>query len=89
MADDKSPRRPRAETPKGFSDYFGTEVTERKAMLDAIAGVYDRYGFDPLETSAVETVEALGKFLPMWTARMKASLPGRMRMPIGSPSAMT
>jgi histidyl-tRNA synthetase len=63
MASDK-PRRPRAETPKGFRDYFGSEVTERKAMLDAIAAVYHRYGFDPLETSAVETVEALGKFLP-------------------------
>ena len=60
----EKPRRPRAETPKGFRDYFGTEVTERKAMLDAIAGVYHRYGFDPLETAAVETVEALGKFLP-------------------------
>lgn len=57
-------RRPRAETPKGFRDYFGPEVTERKAMLDRIAEVYHRYGFDPLETSAVETVEALGKFLP-------------------------
>ena len=33
-------------------------------MLDAITSVYHRYGFDPLETSAVETVEALGKFLP-------------------------
>lgn len=64
MAKDKSPRRPRAETPKGFRDYFGAEVTERKAMLDKIAEVYHRYGFDPLETSAVETVEALGKFLP-------------------------
>jgi histidyl-tRNA synthetase len=57
-------RRPKAETPKGFRDYFGAEVTERKAMLDAITDVYHRYGFDPLETSAVETVEALGKFLP-------------------------
>ncbi|RGP38726.1 histidine--tRNA ligase [Pseudotabrizicola alkalilacus] len=57
-------RRPRAETPKGFRDYFGTEVTTRKAMLDKIAEVYHRYGFDPLETSAVETVESLGKFLP-------------------------
>ncbi|OYX19907.1 MAG: histidine--tRNA ligase [Rhodobacterales bacterium 32-66-9] len=57
-------RRPRAETPKGFRDYFGAEVTERKRMLDQIAAVYHRYGFDPLETSAVETVEALGKFLP-------------------------
>ncbi len=56
--------RPRAETPKGFRDYFGAEVTERTAMLEAITGVYHRYGFDPLETSAVETVEALGKFLP-------------------------
>lgn len=57
-------RRPRAETPKGFRDYFGAEVTERKVMLDKIAEVYHRYGFDPLETSAVETVESLGKFLP-------------------------
>ena len=64
MASDKPTRRPRAETPKGFRDYFGTEVTERKRMLDQIAEVYHRYGFDPLETSAVETVEALGKFLP-------------------------
>ena len=64
MAQDKPTRRPRAETPKGFRDYFGAEVTARKAMLDKIAEVYHRYGFDPLETSAVETVEALGKFLP-------------------------
>ena len=64
MAQDKSPRRPRAETPKGFRDYFGAEVAERNAMLEQIAAVYHRYGFDPLETSAVETVEALGKFLP-------------------------
>jgi histidyl-tRNA synthetase len=64
MADGKAPRRPRAETPKGFRDYFGADVVARKAMLDTIAGVYHRYGFDPLETSAVETVEALGKFLP-------------------------
>jgi histidyl-tRNA synthetase len=63
MAKDKI-RRPRAETPKGFRDYFGAEVLARKAMLDKIAEVYHRYGFDPLETSAVETVEALGKFLP-------------------------
>ena len=55
-------RRPKAETPKGFRDYFGAEVTTRKAMLDKIAEVYHRYGFDPLETSAVETVEALGQW---------------------------
>lgn len=64
MSKDKPARRPKAEPPKGFRDYFGADVTERKAMLDQIAGVYHAYGFDPLETSAVETVEALGKFLP-------------------------
>ncbi|UWP95824.1 histidine--tRNA ligase [Aliiroseovarius crassostreae] len=64
MAKQKKQPRPKAETPKGFRDYFGTEVTRRKHMLDQIAAVYHRYGFDALESSAVETVEALGKFLP-------------------------
>lgn len=64
MAKDKKPRRPRAETPKGFRDYFGAEVTERAQMLSTIAEVYRAHGFEALETSAVETVEALGKFLP-------------------------
>ena len=64
MAKDNKPRRPKAETPKGFRDYFGPDVTERKAMLDRIAAVYDLHGFEALESSAVETVEALGKFLP-------------------------
>ncbi|MBP7242650.1 histidine--tRNA ligase [Amaricoccus sp.] len=58
------PRRPRAETPRGFRDWFGAEVRSRAAMLDRITEVYHRYGFDPLETSAVETLEALGKHLP-------------------------
>ena len=64
MSKDKRSPRPKAETPKGFRDSFGADVTERAAMLDVIAGVYRAHGFDPLETSAVETVEALGKFLP-------------------------
>lgn len=64
MTGDKTARRPKAEPPKGFRDYFGADVAERRAMLDTIAAVYERHGFDPLETSAVETVEALGKFLP-------------------------
>ena len=64
MAKQKKAPKPKAQTPKGFRDYFGAEVTERAAMLATIAEVYHRYGFDALETSAVETVEALGKFLP-------------------------
>ncbi|HHL20929.1 MAG TPA: histidine--tRNA ligase [Aliiroseovarius sp.] len=64
MAKQKKQPRPKAETPKGFRDYFGPEVEARRDMLDAIARVYRLYGFAALETSAVETVEALGKFLP-------------------------
>lgn len=64
MAKDQKPRRPRAETPKGFRDYFGAEVTERNTMLESIARVYHLHGFEALETSGIETVEALGKFLP-------------------------
>ena len=64
MAKDKKQPRPKAEPPKGFRDYFGAEVIERQQMLDKIAAVYRLHGFDPLETAAVETVEALGKFLP-------------------------
>ncbi len=64
MAKDKKQPRPKAAPPKGFRDYFGPEVAARDAMLAKIAEVYHRYGFDALESSAVETVEALGKFLP-------------------------
>jgi len=64
MAKVKKQPRPKALPPKGFRDYFGAEVATRKTMLDQIAAVYHRYGFEALESSAVETVEALGKFLP-------------------------
>ena len=64
MARTPKPPRPRAETPKGFRDYFGADVRARADMLARIEDVYYRYGFDALESSAVETVEALGKFLP-------------------------
>jgi histidyl-tRNA synthetase len=66
MAKQKRPKqpRPKAVTPRGVRDAFGAEVAERRAMLDRICEVYHAYGFDPLETPAIETVEALGKFLP-------------------------
>ena len=64
MAKQKNQPRPKAQTPKGFRDYFGAEVAQRTDMLRTIASVYHRYGFEALESAAVETVEALGKFLP-------------------------
>ena len=64
MAKPKKTPRPKAQTPKGFRDHRGEAVVRRQAMLLRIAEVYRMHGFEPLETSAVETVEALGKFLP-------------------------
>ena len=64
MAKQKRTPRPKAEPPRGFRDYFGNDVAERSAMLDAIARVYHLSGFEALESPAVETVEALGSFLP-------------------------
>jgi histidyl-tRNA synthetase len=33
-------------------------------MVEAIRAVFERYGFDPVETPAIEYTDALGKFLP-------------------------
>ena len=60
----KKPIRPKAITPKGFRDYNGADISKRDGMLRSISEVYHHYGFDALDTPAVETVEALGKFLP-------------------------
>ena len=64
MAKQNKAPKPKALPPKGFRDYFGADVSERAEMLRRIADVYHLYGFEQLESSAVETVEALGKFLP-------------------------
>jgi len=64
MAKTKPQRRPRAAPPRGFRDYFGAEVRARSAMLARVTEVYEAYGFEPLESPAVETLEALGKHLP-------------------------
>ena len=66
MAKDKKQkvRRPKAEAPRGFRDSFAAEAQARRAMLARVTEVYERYGFDLLETSAIEYVESLGKFLP-------------------------
>ncbi|MCA9177029.1 MAG: histidine--tRNA ligase [Planctomycetales bacterium] len=56
--------RPKARKPKGFRDAFSETAVARRNMLATICDVYRRYGFQPLETSAVEYVDALGKYLP-------------------------
>ncbi|MDO8290063.1 MAG: histidine--tRNA ligase [Parvibaculum sp.] len=56
--------RPKARVPKGLRDVAAPQVRAEAEMLAKIRGVYESYGFDPLETSAFEYADALGKFLP-------------------------
>ncbi|MEL6372036.1 MAG: histidine--tRNA ligase [Pseudomonadota bacterium] len=56
--------RPKARVPRGFRDRFGAEIERERDMLERITRVYHSFGFDPLETSAFEYTDALGKFLP-------------------------
>jgi histidyl-tRNA synthetase len=54
----------KARLPKGMRDVEAQELRALKAMLDTVADVYERYGFEPLDTPAFEYTDALGKFLP-------------------------
>jgi histidyl-tRNA synthetase len=58
------PHRPKARLPRGFRDRGAAEIAAERTMLATIRGVYESYGFEPLETPAFEYTEALGKFLP-------------------------
>jgi histidyl-tRNA synthetase len=50
--------------PRGFEDRSPGEIAAVSAMIDKIKAVYERYGFDPVETPLFEFTETLGKFLP-------------------------
>lgn len=50
--------------PKGFRDFTPDDLLVRRQIFETIRGVYERYGFQPYETPAVEYVDVLGKFLP-------------------------
>lgn len=64
MAKKNKTARPKARLPRGLRDVGAEELVSEYAMLDKIRSVYDRYGFEPLETPALEYTDALGKFLP-------------------------
>src|SRR5258705_1681821 len=65
MADkpDKS-NKLKARLPRGLADRGPAEIAATRRMLETIRGVYERYGFEPVETPAIEYTDALGKFLP-------------------------
>ena len=59
-----STARPEARLPKGFRDAFASDYLARRQAIDTICQVYAVFGFEPLETSSVEYLDALGKYLP-------------------------
>src|SRR5450631_2103286 len=65
MADKpKKPQKLRARLPRGLADRTASEIAATRAMVGKIREVYERYGFEPVETPAFEYTDALGKFLP-------------------------
>ncbi|MES2860464.1 MAG: histidine--tRNA ligase [Pseudomonadota bacterium] len=64
MTDESTPIRPEARSPRGFADRRGAEVAAERRIVRQVSEVYERWGFEPLETGAFEYADALGKFLP-------------------------
>jgi histidyl-tRNA synthetase len=65
MADKpKKSQKLRARLPRGLEDRGPAAIAATRAMTDKIREVYERYGFEPVETPAMEFTDALGKFLP-------------------------
>ena len=54
----------KARLPRGFSDRGAADIAATRRMLGQIQAVFERYGFEPVETPAIEYTDALGKFLP-------------------------
>lgn len=56
--------RPEARAPRGFADRRGRDLVAERRLVRRVSEVYERWGFEPLDTGAFEYADALGKFLP-------------------------
>jgi histidyl-tRNA synthetase len=56
--------RPEARSPRGFQDRRPRDLEAERRILKAVSEVYERFGFEALDTPAFEFADALGKFLP-------------------------
>lgn len=54
----------KARLPRGLADRGSADIAATRRMTDTIRDVFELYGFEPLETPAIEYTDALGKFLP-------------------------
>jgi len=59
-----SEQKPKARLPRGLIDRSAADIRATERMMARIRRVYERYGFEPVETPLIEYTEALGKFLP-------------------------
>jgi histidyl-tRNA synthetase len=57
-------QKPKARLPRGLADRSAADIRATEKMLATIRRVYERYGFEPVETPLIEYTDALGKFLP-------------------------
>src|SRR5579862_8695663 len=66
MANPKSgkPQKLKARLPRGLADQGPAEIAATRHMVEKIRLAFERYGFEPVETPAIEYTDALGKFLP-------------------------
>lgn len=64
MSKKTKPARVKARLPRGFIDRSAADLRATDAMIAKIREVFERYGFDPVETPMFEYTDALGKFLP-------------------------
>jgi histidyl-tRNA synthetase len=58
------PTKLKARLPRGLADRGPADIAATRHMVEAIRLVFERYGFEPVETPAIEYTDALGKFLP-------------------------
>jgi len=54
----------KARLPRGLADRTAADIRATERMVATIRQVYERYGFEPVETPLIEYTDALGKFLP-------------------------
>lgn len=60
---DKS-EKTKARLPRGFADRGADDIRAVEKMMATIRGVYELYGFEPVDQPMIEYTDALGKFLP-------------------------
>lgn len=60
----KKPQKLKARLPRGLEDRDPSAIRATREMVEKIRAVYELYGFEPVETPAMEYTDALGKFLP-------------------------